>query len=255
VLGADRTRLNFGDVHVWRVPIERHPAPAFTTHCLSLLDSEETFRLEQLQAGPLYAEYLVTRALCRTTLSRYAGVPPQAWRFSRNQHGRPEIAVPSLRRPLYFSLSHASGFAACAVARHGDVGVDVESRYRGDVNLSIARRYFSPAEYRSLLTAAPDSRSELFLRLWTLKEAYVKATGLGLRLRLNSFSIEVTASGAFLSPTDADDSIDSWQLSSHCIDDVFLFAVCVRRHAGHETRIEFFDAKQHQPPFDRPATP
>src|SRR4029453_1384894 len=73
-------------------------------------------------------QFLITRALVRTMLSRYAEVAPRDWRFVTNQFGRPEVLdrpahVPDLR----FNLSHTDGLIACAVTVGREVGVDVEN--------------------------------------------------------------------------------------------------------------------------------
>jgi 4'-phosphopantetheinyl transferase len=75
---------------------------------------------------------------------------------------------------------------ACAVARH-EVGVDVEASNRR-VDFSIADRFFAPEEARVVKSMAPDERSRIFFRFWTLKEAFIKATGEGLSRPLDSFS-------------------------------------------------------------------
>ena len=59
----------------------------------ALLEPEERARRDRYLFEPSRREYLLTRALVRTTLSRYAPVAPAAWRFRANEHGRPEVAL------------------------------------------------------------------------------------------------------------------------------------------------------------------
>lgn len=114
------------------------------------------------------------------------GVSPQEQRLTENACGRPELAD---RDDLWFSLSHSGPWIVCAVAAH-PVGVDVELP-RGNT-LAVARRFFSPEEIVQL-------REETdFLRLWTAKEAFLKALGCGLTIPLDSFRVELRPEGAVL---------------------------------------------------------
>jgi 4'-phosphopantetheinyl transferase len=89
---------------------------------------------------------------------------------------------------LRFSLSHTRSLVACAVATQDDVGLDVEEVERRLASSSLAERYFAPSEAASLAALPPGERDVAFLRFWTLKEAFVKATGDGLGLGLDSFA-------------------------------------------------------------------
>ena len=114
-------------------------------------------------------------------------MPPEAWRFSVTGHGKPILAnSPSALVPR-FNLAHTAGLVACAFSRDFEVGIDVENRQR-TVNLDVARRFFAPAEVAYLEQAPEDRREDIFLLFWTLKEAYIKARGLGLSLPLEQFA-------------------------------------------------------------------
>jgi 4'-phosphopantetheinyl transferase len=132
--------------------------------------------------------YIAAHALARAMLSEAAPLPPAAWRFATGHAGKPEID-PSLGLPgLRFNLSHTRGLVACAVASRDDLGLDVEDLQRREASPGIAERHFAPAEV-ALLAAAPQAdRHETFLRIWTLKEAFVKATGDGIGLGLHRFA-------------------------------------------------------------------
>lgn len=134
---------------------------------------------------------LVTRALVRTVLSRYADVPPGDWRFVANQYGRPEISEPHGERSLRFNLSHTAGLVVCLVSRGRDVGVDVEDRTRDGNLLDVADRFFSPFEVRALRALPPEEQMDRFFLYWTLKESYIKARGMGLAISLSAFSFDV----------------------------------------------------------------
>ena len=96
-----------------------------------------------------------------------------------------ENGKPYLPGGIHFNLSHAGDLALCAVGA-GALGCDIEQERAFD--LRVARRFFCPAE-TALLEAAGARRQELFFRLWTLKESYLKAVGKVLTRPLNTFCV------------------------------------------------------------------
>src|SRR5262249_6094892 len=124
--------------------------------------------------------YRATRALVRTVLSQYRDVAPADWRFETQEHGRPFVASPRLDEPLQFNLSNTRGLVVCAVSESlVEMGVDVERNDRVESAMQIAERFFSPSEVRTLMALPPEERAERFATIWTLKESYIKARGLG----------------------------------------------------------------------------
>lgn len=152
---------------------------------MGLLSDEERQRLTRFHFERDRVLFLVAHALLRITLSRYANIDPRAWQFRTGSYGRPEIADPRSR--LRFSLSHTRELAACAIVLDRDIGLDVEHISR-DVPLDVAESSFSSRERSDILGASATVRAKLFLEYWTLKEAYIKARGVGMSLPLDQFS-------------------------------------------------------------------
>lgn len=99
--------------------------------------------------------------------------------------------------PLHFNISHTSSMIACGVTVNVPIGIDLEEKQRRIKNniISFAQRYFSPYEVK-LLTAIsdPEVQHEEFMKLWTLKEAYVKALGKGFSaMPFKTFTIRFRA--------------------------------------------------------------
>lgn len=93
------------------------------------------------------------------------------------------------RDDVFFNLSHSGEYALCAVA-DTEVGCDIEMI--ADADLAVAKRFFTENEYKSIISQPTDDiRREMFYRYWTLKESYVKATGLGIGCPMNSFEINI----------------------------------------------------------------
>jgi 4'-phosphopantetheinyl transferase len=175
--------------------------------------------------------FLLTRALVRTMLSRYAAVAPAEWAFITNDHGRPEIldrprGVPDLR----FNLSHTEGLIACAVTIGREVGVDVEHVDRRLMH-DIAGRFFAPREVTDL-KALPDSEQpRAFFDYWTLKEAYIKARGFGLALPLADFAFTLAppAPPRIAFEPGLDDDPETWQFAQAWPTPHHRLALAVRR--------------------------
>lgn len=177
-------------VHVWFANptlFARATLPSFVV----LLSDEE--RLEQKR---FYFEcdrqrYLAAHALTRMLLSQYVDLHPCAWRFTRNRYGRPEIAHPDLAGRLRFNLSYAKDLIAIVVASEAECGIDAEHIRNLDDVASLARRFFSCREAAEIETQPSEKLHTRFLEYWTLKEAFVKAKGRGLSIRIDlvEFSI------------------------------------------------------------------
>ena len=181
-------------VHVSLVSPENPDAADYLHLYDKLLNGEERERMARLVFARDRKRFLITRALVRTMLSRYAGVAPADWKFIANVHGRPEIldrppGVPDLR----FNLSHTEGLIACAVTIGREVGVDVEHVGR-KLTHDVPGRFFAPREVADLRARPEAEQESVFFDYWTLKEAYIKARGFGLALPLGDFAFELSSS-------------------------------------------------------------
>jgi 4'-phosphopantetheinyl transferase len=130
-------------------------------------------------------EFLATRALVRRALSCYRPIAPADWRFRTNAYGRPEIDPPC---GLTFNLANHPTLTVCAIRSGRELGVDVEPLTRGAEILAIADTVFAPDELAALRALPDAAQPDRALTLWTLKEAYIKARGMGLSLPLDGFA-------------------------------------------------------------------
>lgn len=163
----------------------------------STLSVDERERCDGLRVEQDRRDFTIAHALLRRSLSRYAPVHPNAWQFAANAHGKPAL----VNGAFSFSLSHTRGLVACAIAAGMPIGIDVESVSRV-VDRQIADRFFSHEEAAMLRECPEDLRHVRFIELWTLKEAFLKALGLGLSGSLASVSFEVGADGTIVCASD-----------------------------------------------------
>jgi len=164
------------DVHVWRHDHGASIGPERISALLALLSPEEHTRFARLRDNSRRQRFLVGRALCRHVLSRYAPVPPEEWRFALGSRGKPSVAAPALPSPLWFNLSHTDGVSVCAVTGAGpEIGIDIERIALGRDALEIAEQFFPEVEANALRLLPEAQRGETIVRIWALKESFVKA--------------------------------------------------------------------------------
>lgn len=154
----------------------------------TMLDAAEIARAERFRYAADRDVFIAAHALLRTMLSMATDLHPASWRYVTGIRGKPAIAPGIGDGSLRFNISHTRGLVACALVHHLDVGLDVEASDRGHADYVTVCRSFSPDEARLVSEAPADLRRDLFFRLWTLKESFLKATGEGLGRPLNSFS-------------------------------------------------------------------
>jgi 4'-phosphopantetheinyl transferase len=229
-----------GEVHLHYALEDRLTDPTLLAAYRALLAPEEEKRRVRFHFEKNRHEFLVTRALVRSTLSRYEAVPPAAWTFKQNAHGRPEIAGPA-GAALRFNLTNTRGLVACLVARDREIGVDVEDVGREGETVAIADRFFSPSEVEELKAQPADRQRARFFDYWTLKEAYIKARGMGLALPLDQFSYELPREaggpiGIAFDPRLGDDPA-SWQFGQHRPTASHLVSWAIRRRSEPDLRV------------------
>jgi len=150
-----------------------------------ILGSEEKARLAKFRFPERKHQYLISQALIRSVLTLYASaVLPEKWEFKSNEFGKPFI-LNSEYQEIKFNLTHADGIIALAVVVQIDIGIDIESIDRDADNIDRVARYFSEKEYQELKLLSGVAQANRFNDLWTLKEAYSKACGMGLTIPLN----------------------------------------------------------------------
>jgi len=162
---------------------------------LALCSSAERERYARIRHAETRGHHLLTRALVRSALSHYVVREPQSWRFVENDHGCPFIAPEQNSDELHFNVSHTQGMIVCAVTRGRALGVDVEYEARKSRTTKIAHRFFAPSEVAALKRLPEADQRKRFFTYWTLKEAYIKARGMGLAIPLKHFWFDVEKPG------------------------------------------------------------
>ncbi len=227
------TPLPQGEAHVYFIDA----SAAIPAHALALYEAwlapDERARRDRYRFDRNKREYLLTRALVRSTLSRYASVAPARWTFVANEHGRPAVAIAE-HAFLRFNLSNTEGLIALIVARDTDVGIDVEDRSRRGETVGIADRFFSPDEVTALRALPEERQRDRFFDYWTLKEAYIKACGKGLAIPLDHFSFSIGGAESITIAFDPrlPDDPGAWQFGQLALTERHTTSFAVRKGAG-----------------------
>ncbi|HZB93942.1 MAG TPA: 4'-phosphopantetheinyl transferase superfamily protein [Stellaceae bacterium] len=229
--------LDENDVDVWLTRLDTLE-PHLRARYAQRLSAGEQERWQRFLAQGAADQYLIGRVLLRTTLSRYAAVAEEAWTFETNAYGCPFVAAPACHRDLRFNLSHTEGLVACAVTRGGEIGVDVENIQRVLDPLAIAPAVFAPTEIDDLAAVPPEERHRRFLAYWTLKEAYIKARGMGVSLPLDGFWFELDDGAPRLHFGDqCPDRAERWHVSRWQPTPNHDLALAIATPAGRAPRI------------------
>ena len=193
-------RLGAGDVLVCFAPTSDLAAPGVVTAALDWLAAPERGRYQRFQRSEDRQMFLLGRVMARALVGAALDLPPAAWPWREGPRGRPEIALAGTA--LHFNLAHSAGLVVCGLAAGREIGIDVEDLHRRRVEPAVVRRYCAPEEIADI-EAQGDGWHDRFLHYWTLKEAYLKARGLGISVRLEEVgfrlhgpSVEIAFGGA-----------------------------------------------------------
>ena len=202
--------LRAGEPHVWRAALDLD-APRLAEF-QATLSADECERAARFHFERDRSHFIAARGFLRELLSGYLDCPAAALHFSYGPRGKPALAAPAAN--LSFNLSHAHGLALFAFARGAALGVDIEHVRAGFATADIAERFFSPREQSSLRALPAAQRAEGFFNGWTRKEAYIKATGDGLAIPLDSFDVTLAPGEAprLLAVRAADALASRWSL-------------------------------------------
>lgn len=235
-------RIARHEVHVWcaRVPPNGDDTALHADQWAVLNDAERA-QFKRFRFDALKRCYLTTRALVRSTLSRYVPIAPAQWVFEPTPHGRPVIVNPEAEaQSLRFNISHTNDCVVLALGNGRELGVDIECTTR-EAPLAVARRFFSPVEAGELEALSAHRQPRRFWDLWTFKESYIKARGLGLSVPLDAFSFRFDDEHSVRLELDAplNDSASRWQLWQFPLEACHQLALCAERVHDLPTVVSF----------------
>lgn len=233
--GLGDERIGDGHVHVWRVDLSA--ADTRIPILESALSLDERARAARVPRGENRRRFVVSRAVLRCLLSRYAEVAPEQLRFDYGPHGKPELASTGPARGLSFNMSHSGDVILYAVALGRSVGIDVEYQRHRSNFMRIAERFFSIEECEALHALPERDRPSAFYRCWTRKEAYVKARGDGIAAGLDTFSVSMDEDPCLLRSDEGTAEVARWSMADIVVEDGYVSALCAE---GREVVVSRF---------------
>ncbi len=174
------------EVHVWRTAAQM-PGSSIA-QLRQILSPDELARIDRFHFEIDRRRGVIGRGYLRLLLGRILDLPANELQFKYDEFGKPSL-IPGQGLPLQFNVSHSGDLILIAIAVGRAVGVDVE-RMRTDLDPNgIAVQFFSTDERKTLASLAGSAQYKAFFACWTRKEAYLKATGVGLSLPLDQFDV------------------------------------------------------------------
>ena len=239
-----RQPLDDGRIDLWHVRLDEALDPMSLEECRRWLSTDELERLQRFTHVEARRQFLVGRALLRGTLSRYTGRDPRALEFRYNSYGKPTLKTPA-EPPLEFSVSHTRGLVVCAVAACGRWGWTWNVQRTVSNPLEFARRFFAAAEAAELASLPAARRKAAFLEFWTLREAFVKARGVGLMTAPADFAFSLSGPGeARVSfNNSSEETPENWRFYRFCPVTDYRAALAVARPASERPVITIHPAR------------
>jgi 4'-phosphopantetheinyl transferase len=193
---------------------------------LSKLPEERSARIRKFFKKENALQTLFGDIIIQIHLSTFLHCKPQALIFNRNEYGKPLLTN---NENIHFNVAHSKSWVAAAIDS-STIGIDIEYIKKNDI--SIAKRFFCADEYNALLTKKETEQTDLFYRLWTLKESFIKAEGKGLSLPLDSFSFAKSTDTEITMQLTSGDS-HNYRFLQYPVDPQFKCAVCFSK-SGNE---------------------
>ncbi len=182
-----RTYLEGDDVTVLHVDLTPHKERE--AYAYQWLDKEERYRWDRFRFDRPKREFALCRAVLRLGICKRIGCRNDQLAFGFTKYGKPFGLVDGKPAPIKFNISHGGKHGLIAYTRHGRLGVDVEERTeRLDLD-GLSETVFGPDEQAEFALTHGEQRIHMFFSLWTLKEAMIKALGLGFSQDPSKFQI------------------------------------------------------------------
>ncbi len=199
--------IEAGLVDIWNGSLDIEPDTLQAL--LAVLNEGEKEKAGSFKLTMMRNRFIAVRGLLRQTLASYLATSPADLQFETGEFGKPRLACNS----LYFNLSHTKDKLLIAVADFPDIGIDLEIVQPRPSLDKLAERVFSDSELHAWRQIRSEDRLACFYRLWTKKEAFVKAVGRGIALGLELCEFELGEGGQLLAIPNEYGSAADWLVS------------------------------------------
>lgn len=184
---ARRAAVSNSAAKLWLV--EAAPDPARIAAAELLLSFDEIQRADRFHRLEDRARAVLSRAALRLIVGEATGIAPEKLAFSLGPFGKPLLAE---RPDLHFNVSHSGDLALIGLSAERMIGVDIELMRENLDEVELARMFFCASEHRLIASKAGAAQLEAFYRIWTAKEAVLKAFGIGVAASLKDFEVRLS---------------------------------------------------------------
>lgn len=198
------------EVHIWCADLNSHDISF--EQMLKPLNHEEKERAARYVRDEDRLHFIAARSILRDILSRYCDCDPINIEFEYNTKGKPFLSKEQSHLNIHFNLSHSNDLALYAISKMENVGIDIEYTKRNIHPLEIAERFFSKDEILLLSHLPIAEQLNGFYKIWTRKEAYVKAIGEGITHPLDQFSVDLLNHKSKIKFDSASGTMSDWYI-------------------------------------------
>lgn len=182
---SERMTLNESEIHVWILDIQNYNESSLK-RLTNILSMDEKIKMSRYMHVKDQKCFLIGHGMLRIVLSQYLQKYPESIIFSENKYGK--IHMPQSN--VSFNISHSGNKVVLAFAKEMQIGVDIERMGVIEDYAQIAKKFFLPQESKLICSQTDAAKGmEYFYKIWTVKEAYVKAIGCGLSRSLKTFEV------------------------------------------------------------------
>ena len=220
------------EVHIWIVSLSnKHITQESLKRTLSY---SELKKIDEFNSISERERYLYYRGILRQILSKYMELEPEKVILSISDKGKPYIKNSELK----FNISHKNDLAVIALGTKCEIGVDIEY-LRNEIDYyKIVKRFFTPEEVEKFNNFRPFYQRELFFRIWTMKEAIVKALGKDIVYYFNEFIIIFSEKDILgVEFRKESDRLDWWYQNKILLDDYVCSIVTTHK----KTKVRYFN--------------
>ena len=169
--------------------VDIRPNPDREERAFALLDGEEQSRWHRFVVNDARRQFALCRAALRTNLCEWLSCSNRDLSFGYLEHGKPFAQVNGKQAGVRFNVSHSGHHGLIGLEKRKELGVDLEVRVPGRDFDGIGNTVFGRQELRILAAVTGQEKTDMFYRLWSLKEALIKALGSGFTLPPSGFEV------------------------------------------------------------------
>lgn len=221
-----RTKAELSPLKAQEIALFFLDLPEKIRHCdwQNILSTDEVTKAKRFHFDKHRIRYVNAHLAKRFILAHYLETLPKTIEFFQGDYGKPYIK--NNPDKWHFNLSHSANKALIGITKACEIGVDIEQIKDREL-LLLAKRFFANHEAKAIENCQDGkTQQNLFFQVWSQKEAFIKAIGLGLRYPLEKFETPI-----FPSPKEEvtlDLEAKPWYISSRQLDD-FAFAWCSQK--------------------------